>query len=346
MAFDHSDTDRIYDQHIEPVLKRNNIIPIIINRREDNRDINNQIIGQLDNCDFCIADLSYTRPSVYYEAGYAQSQVEVIYTVRTDHLGIGQPEDRRVHFDLQMKPIIKWDNPSDKTFQSRLEKRLRNTVLKTWQQQYEKSLKTSAEQDKFNSFPLANRLKIYRKNAINIAVRYNFKNWVLKKNPSFHYGDHDFYKKVYKNPSRYSNYNVFFFGEKKSDNNLKLITITSIEKVLTDFFRYRARILLGRSSFDYYLLAKNEKDIKSLNKIEEHHLILSPNKIPESRIRSEMPNLYKDKESDRYYFDTSYNFGKEKKEFAINRRVFLYFPTGIDSESNVKRKLDNIIRKI
>jgi len=346
MAFDHRDTNSIYDQHIEPVLKRNNIIPIVINRQEDNRDINNQIIEHLDSCDFCIADLTYTRPSVYYEAGYAQRQVEVIYTARTDHLGKRQPEDRRVHFDLQMKPLISWDNPSDKRFQSRLEKRLKNTVLKTWQQRYKKSLKTSAERDKFNSLPLPTRLEIYRKNAINIAIRHDFKNWVLKQNPLFYCGKHEFYKKIYKNPSRYSNYNVFFFGEKKSDNNLKIITIASIEKALVNFFRYSILILIDRFGFHDYILAKNGKDLKSLNKIEEHHLILSPNKTPESRIRSQMPKLHKDNKSDRFYFDTKYRFREEKKEVALNRRVFLYFPIGIDSESNVKGKLDNIISKI
>jgi len=346
MAFDHNDTDSIYDQHIAPVLRRNNVIPIVINRQEDNRDINNQIIEHLDSCDFCIADLTYTRPSVYYEAGYAQRQVEVIYTARTDHLGKRQSEDRRVHFDLQMKPLIRWDSPSDKTFQSRLEKRLINTVLKKWQQRYKKSIKASVEREKFISLPLANRLESYRKNAINIAIRHNFKTWVLKENPLINYGDKEFYKKVYKNPRQYSNYNVFFFGEKKSNNNLKIITIASIEKALVNFFRYSTLILIDRFGFHNYILAKNEKDLKSLNKIEEHHLILSPNKTPESRIRSRMTKLHKDNKSDRFYFDTKYKFGKEKKEVVLNRRVFLYFPSGIDSESNVKRKLDDIISKI
>ena len=59
-----------------------------------------------------------------------------------------------------------------------------------------------------------------------------------------------------------------------------------------------------------------------------------------------MPHLHKDNKSDRFYFDTKYKFSEAKKEDALNRRVFLYFPIGIDSESNVKGKLDNIISKI
>ncbi|MBA7655895.1 hypothetical protein ES703_63805 [subsurface metagenome] len=41
-----------------------------------------------------------------------------------------QPDDRRVHFDLQMKPLIRWVEPDDEIFRSRLERRLKKTVLK------------------------------------------------------------------------------------------------------------------------------------------------------------------------------------------------------------------------
>ena len=130
MAFAKDDTDAIYDQAIEPVLRRNGIIPVIINRQENNLDINIQIMHHLKSCDFCISDLTYARPSVYFEAGYAQRAVEVIYTVRGDHLKKGQPEDKRVHFDLQMKPLITWKDQSDSTFPTRLEQRIKQTFLK------------------------------------------------------------------------------------------------------------------------------------------------------------------------------------------------------------------------
>lgn len=149
MAFDHEDTDQIYDNVIEKILTRNGVIPIIINRKQDNRDINIQIIDELDRCDFCITDLTYTRPSVYFEAGYAQRQVEVIYTVRSDHLKKNQPDDKRVHFDLQMKPIIRWKNPEDTTFPIRLEKRLKTTILKKLKLQGGKEGKNKSRNRKF-----------------------------------------------------------------------------------------------------------------------------------------------------------------------------------------------------
>ncbi len=343
MAFDHADTDEIYDRHIKPVLDRNNVIPIIINRQEDNRDINNQIMQHLNSCDFCIADLTYARPSVYFEAGYAQRQVEVIYTARADHLGKGLSEDRRVHFDLQMKPIIKWDNPSDRTFQSRLEKRLRNTFLRTWKQGSEKIEKIAEEREKFTALPFLVRLKIYRKNGINVSIRHKFGKWVIAENPPFNYGSHAFFERVYKNPSRYSNYNVHFAGSNKTAKCLKIITITSIEKVTSRFLKFG---WLSLPNFKVDHLAKNKRLLKSLIRIEEHHLILSPSSTPESRIRSELPNYHKDNERDRYFHDTKFDFKEDGNQISIDRRIFYYFPRGLDSESEVKNKLEKIIREI
>src|ERR1019366_7075649 len=102
------------------------------NRRESNDDLNLQIVESLDSADFCIADLTYASPSVYFEAGYAQRAVSVVYTVRADHLGRSQSDDLRVHFDLQMKPLLKWRVPNDSMFRARLERRIRATALRAW----------------------------------------------------------------------------------------------------------------------------------------------------------------------------------------------------------------------
>jgi nucleoside 2-deoxyribosyltransferase len=345
MAFDNSDTDSIYDKHIKPVLKRNNVTPIIINRQESNKDINNQIIEHLDDCDFCIADLTYTRPSVYFEAGYAQRMVEVIYTARTDHLGKNQPEDKRVHFDLQMKPIIKWKDPDDKTFADRLEKRLKKTVLKDWQKKFDESLKTKTEKEKFASRPLHKQLEIYRRIGIKAAINHNFNDWVIKKfYDSYNRGFNLFGNKVHKDPSRYSNENAYFIGEKKSDSTLKMITIRATEKSLAALFRfYKARIDYGIRD---YILAKTGRDFKNIEKIEEHHLILSPNKTPESRIRSNIPSLHVDNVLNRYYLNSKFEFTGGKKKIVKNKKVFLYFPSQIDSESKIKVKINNILKEI
>ena len=47
MAFGREDTDLFYDNLVLPTLKKNNVTPIIINRRMSNDDLNIQIIEQL-----------------------------------------------------------------------------------------------------------------------------------------------------------------------------------------------------------------------------------------------------------------------------------------------------------
>lgn len=131
MAFGREDTDRVYDNLIAPLLKRNGVIPIRVDRQEHNDDINNKIVSLLQTSDFAIADLTYARPSVYFEAGFAQRRNPVIYTCRGDHLRPTAKDsfgNFRVHFDLLMKNIIPWASPSDGTFAAKLSKRIAHTI--------------------------------------------------------------------------------------------------------------------------------------------------------------------------------------------------------------------------
>ncbi len=177
MAFNREDTDSLYDNLILPVLKKNGIKPVIINRRQSNQDINNQIIDQLEKCDFCISDLTYARQSVYYEAGFAERYVPVIYTVRKDHLNDGQPENLRVHFDLQMKPLITWDTPKDSNFTSQLERRLRGTVLRDWSRKQRGKSKQKDAVSKFNALSQSEKLSLLRRRSIYRLKTIGFRKW-------------------------------------------------------------------------------------------------------------------------------------------------------------------------
>lgn len=106
MAFGRPETDRLYDRAIVPTLDAVNLQAVRVDRVEHNGDIDDRIIQELKECRLAIADLTFTRPSVYFEAGYAQRVVPVIYTVRKDHFDRGAPDTARVHFDLQMRNIV------------------------------------------------------------------------------------------------------------------------------------------------------------------------------------------------------------------------------------------------
>jgi hypothetical protein len=130
MAIGRGETDILYDRSIAPTLRRCGVQPVRIDRINHNDDIDDRIISEIRKCDFALADLTYARPSAYFEAGLAAGRgVPVVYSCRRDHLSpIPKPDDEfgnfRVHFDLQMKNIVPWSSTSDRTFDRRLERRI------------------------------------------------------------------------------------------------------------------------------------------------------------------------------------------------------------------------------
>ena len=126
-AFDKNDVDIIYKNVLAPILRKLSIKPLRVDKIEHNDDIDDKIISLIEESDLCIADLTYARPSVYYEAGYAFGRYKpVVYIVRKDHFKTINDDPNgllRVHFDLQMKNIISW-SIKDKLFPKKLEKRI------------------------------------------------------------------------------------------------------------------------------------------------------------------------------------------------------------------------------
>src|SRR5579859_2735151 len=118
MAFGQTDTDAIFK-----ILKKT-LVPLAINaqrvdRIEHNDNIDTRIISEIEAADLVIADLTYARSSVYFEAGYAQRAIPVIFTARSDHFRERDNDpngNRHVHFDLKKRNIIAWSSPSDETF--------------------------------------------------------------------------------------------------------------------------------------------------------------------------------------------------------------------------------------
>ena len=128
LAVGRADVDEVYDRIIVPTLKDLGVVARRVDRHEHNDDIDDKILELIDNCDFGIAELTYARPSVYYEAGRINGLSRpVIFMARKDHL-TPRPDDPegnlRVHFDLQMKNIIDWTGPSNRLSQ-RLASRVR-----------------------------------------------------------------------------------------------------------------------------------------------------------------------------------------------------------------------------
>jgi nucleoside 2-deoxyribosyltransferase len=127
-AFGHEDVDHIYKMAILKAASSAGCKVTRVDRIDHNDDIDDKIYELILKSDICIADLTYSRPSVYYEAGVFQGMNKpVIYTARSDHFRARDEDPHdifRIHFDLQMKNIIAWRN-ADQQFIASLEKRIR-----------------------------------------------------------------------------------------------------------------------------------------------------------------------------------------------------------------------------
>lgn len=261
-AFGKEDVDKIYHNAILPVLKSMGIIPFRVDKIEHNDDIDNKIIELIEKCDICIADLTYSRPSVYYEAGYFTGlKKPVIFITRKDHFS-PKVEDIygnfKIHFDLQMKNIIAWSSTSKvDTFKKKLLSRI-----------------------KFISKPLIQRIK---KEAIQEKSRLNFSKLSQKDKQL------EIEKQLLK-----------LFKKRHLITNKLILNYRDIENIkkssIKSFYKSKKYV------FSFITLSATKEYMKSINRIKSqisylepyryvnyNILIISIRKVPKSRLEDMYP---------------------------------------------------------
>jgi nucleoside 2-deoxyribosyltransferase len=108
MAFTE-EINTIYEESIKSAIMATGFIPYVVNRvdLESDKTINDAIIAGLKKARFTIADFTYHRAGVYFEAGYALGRGQkVIYTCREDQW----PHS---HFDINHYQHIIWADAID-----------------------------------------------------------------------------------------------------------------------------------------------------------------------------------------------------------------------------------------
>jgi len=325
MAFNRDDTDRLYKNLILPVLNKNNITPVIVNRIESNDDLNIQIISQLERCDFVIADLTYARPSVYFEAGFAQRKAEVIYTVRKDHLNLNNPDDLRVHFDLSMKNIIVWADENDKRFMERIEKRIKATFLDKWIIEKEKDNELTKQRNDFSAQPQDNRIRLLKIITIKKILSLNVKNILFGSFSSY-----------YKAGEKKNRINTGNFINLLMYRNSKVAGFVFTVNVFNS--AYKSDLVRIKQESDPYRVQSFAREMNFAEKIYINQIIISLRKIPQSRVQdvfSEFTLFNKNV----YVYETDCSFSRMGKEYYYRIIYFLHIISPILSTEEYEKSL-------
>ncbi len=99
----------------------NGFVPVRMNEHEHNNQIIPEMLYQIDNCKFMVAELSDNNNGVYYEAGYAKGiGKEVIFLCNEEVMKSG------IHFDVAQANIITYRDIND--IPDKLQKRIEATI--------------------------------------------------------------------------------------------------------------------------------------------------------------------------------------------------------------------------
>lgn len=123
---------KIYESVIKPAIEENNKYKALrIDYKEHCNDINDEMIAEIRKSKFVIADLTGYRGGVYFEAGFAYGlNIPVIYTCHEKWLsGNKEKNIEPVHFDLNHRNIIKWNEKKLDEFKKNIKNRIDATIV-------------------------------------------------------------------------------------------------------------------------------------------------------------------------------------------------------------------------
>jgi hypothetical protein len=113
-AFGYKEIDDLCNKQFMPVCEALGYEAIRVDITEPHQTITEKIMEGITEAACVIADLTYARPSVYFEVGYAVGLgIPLMITCRQDHFR-GIKDDQRVHFDLAQYKISFWTRKDGK----------------------------------------------------------------------------------------------------------------------------------------------------------------------------------------------------------------------------------------
>ncbi|MCC6695726.1 MAG: hypothetical protein IT365_08860 [Candidatus Hydrogenedentes bacterium] len=117
MWFDDS-LRKLNDEIISQAILDAGYKPHRVDQREHNDKIDDEIIAQIRQSRFVVADFTGHRGGVYFEAGFAKGLgMEVFWTCRRDEID-------KLHFDIRQYNCIDWESANLGEFRERLTNRI------------------------------------------------------------------------------------------------------------------------------------------------------------------------------------------------------------------------------
>lgn len=116
-----TELDSAWHLGIFPGVTDSGFSPLRLYENEHNEKICDRIVAEIRKSRFLIADVTLQRPSVYYEAGFAQGLGRsVIWSCREDDL-------KNCHFDTRQYAHIVWRDPVE--LRERVRRRIEATII-------------------------------------------------------------------------------------------------------------------------------------------------------------------------------------------------------------------------
>lgn len=110
--------NEVYDNIIAPAILEAGYKPHRVDKREHNEKIDDEIVAQIRQSRFILADFTGHRGGVYFEAGFAKGlNLEVVWTCREDDL-------ENLHFDIRQYNCITWSQANSNEFKTKIKNRI------------------------------------------------------------------------------------------------------------------------------------------------------------------------------------------------------------------------------
>jgi hypothetical protein len=272
---------------------------------------------------------------------------------------MSQPEDLRVHFDLQMKPLIQWSNPDDKKFPEKLERRLTKTVLREWNIKQRANEKEKEQREDFNHMPLNERLVAIRKGGLRTLDKLGYSSWNrLRSQLNINYLQ-DVGWLSSRQMLQYLDIFFWFISTIRRKQDLLVTTLGVQESLPLTFLRDEFGSRFLRSQYPPHLEGREMiKENRPVTESIEHHVLCSIKPIPQTRIMSAMPSLRWDPSLKCYCSNIRWEYEGRKYikrrngsdsievKIAVSRYLFVHFIDGIKSIPEFDAAMGVVAHKI